>query len=84
MYCPNCGEQIDDKAVSRWKFEPYQALKPSFLSVAANLCLKYVQVRLRKSSSQPPKKYGFKVLRILTAINLGKSRQTNAIILAVL
>ena len=43
MYCQNCGEQIDDKAVSRWKFEPYQALKPSFLPVAANLRLKYVQ-----------------------------------------
>ena len=68
--------------VSREGFEPHQALKPSFLLVAANLCLKYVTVRLRKSSSQPPKKYGFKVLRILTAINLGKSRQTNAIILA--
>ena len=55
MYCPNCGEQIDDKAVSRWKFEPYQALKPSFLPVAANLRLKYVQyvcVRLYQKSSK--------------------------------
>ena len=35
----------------------------------------------RKPLLKPPKKYGFKVLRILASINLGKSRQTNAAIL---
>ena len=67
--------------VSRERFELHQALKLSFLSVAANLCLKYGKVRLRKSLPQLPEKYGFKVRSILTAINSGKSRQTSEVIL---
>ena len=51
-------------ADSREKSEHHQALKPSFLPVAANLCLKYGKVRLRKSLPQLPEKYGFKVRSI--------------------
>ena len=40
-----------------------------------------IYIRRRKSSPKPPKKYGFKVQGILTAKNLEKSRQTNAVIL---
>ena len=66
---------------SRERFELHQALKPSFLPVAANLCLKYGKVRLRKPLPQLPKKYGFKVRSILTTINSEKSRQTSEVIL---
>ena len=43
-----------------------------------------VEILLRSRLSEPPEKYDFKMLCILTAINSGKSKQTNAIILAVL
>ena len=36
-------EGLFGDVLSRERFEPHQALKPSFLPVAANLCLKYVQ-----------------------------------------
>jgi len=41
-------------------------------------------VRLRSPLPKIIEKYDFKVQSILTAINLGKSRQTNAVILVVL
>ena len=46
----------------------------------ANAHLSYVQYAAARVCNKSSKKYGFKVLRILTSINLGKSRQTNAII----
>ena len=64
--------------------EPRGIRTPSSLKAVFSACLgksllEVRPVRLRKSSSQLSKKCGFKVLRILTAINLEKSRQTNAI-----
>ena len=74
------SEKMKWKRLSREGFEP-TSLKAVFFACCGKSLLEVRTVRLRKSSSQPPEKYGFKVLRILTAINLGKSRQTNAIIL---
>ena len=56
------------------------SLKVVFFACSGKSLLEVRTVHLRKSSPQPPEKYDFKVLRILTAKNLGKSRQTNAII----
>ena len=62
------------QVVSRAGTEPRQALKPSFLPVSANLCLKYLYTSAQKNAA-------LRCLGILTAINLDKSRQTNAAIL---
>ena len=48
------------------------------------ICPRRICIRHRLPLPQWSKKYVFKVQSILTTINLGKSRQTNAVILVVL
>ena len=62
----------------------YSSLKVVFFAPCGKSLFEVRQVRLHKPLPQWSKKYDFKVQSILTAINLGKSRQTNAVILAVL
>ena len=69
------------QAVSRAGTEPRQALKPSFLPVSANLCLKYLYTSAQIFAKTVLKNTALRCLGILTAINLDKSRQTNAAIL---
>ena len=60
------------------------SLKAVFFAYFCKFSLVVRQVQHRSPLQQSAKKYGFKVLRILTAINLEKSRQTNEVILGVL
>ena len=65
--------------------DPNQSsLKAVFFAYYCKFSLVVRQVQHRSPLQQSAKKYGFKVLCILTAINLGKSRQTNEVILGVL
>ena len=57
------------------------SLKVVFFACFGKSLLEVFVYFSRKPLLKLPKKYGFKVLRILASINLDKSRQTNAAIL---